>query len=501
MRAFHIGVAALAAALVAGCGGGSDTREDELTAKVEELETELEKRLTPEQVTEQVTDARNEGREEGRREGAREGNRLAEEAIEDKEEAEDELEEAQQALAQEKRQGNLRQRAPALIAAIKADFSSEEEITGVTVEYMRGGTRKVEPDDFYNRGSAPPSISGWSGGSFSRDVGDFNDTLYLYTNLGSPNTRPFWKVHGAEPLEMTAALEGIARGSSAQPNPDTSPGEDGTAGHQFSMLTISGSLGGTSGKFVCATGCSGTVNDDDDGIDDDVTFKNGRPDFSTESSWVFTPSSYKAAHQRDQDETYLYFGIWERSPKEASGTPDLRWIRGGGAETGTALANYGQLTGKATFTGGAIGQYVINKTSVGGIVEAGIFAADATLRADFTNNELDGEINNFRDRANPSSSLKGNIYLGGPDIADPDTGATLGAAGTTDGMAFGTVSGVRVTGDWQSRLYGQDNGTPVPADTECPNGCGADVAGVSGWFNADSGNDNIVAIGGAFAAD
>ena len=498
MKHSYIGLVALAAMVIAGCGGGSDTRENELTAKVEELEAALEKRPTDADVTK----ARQDGVSEGRTEGAQTGNQAAQDAERRRQEADQRRQEAEAELARERQQGNLRQRAPGLVAAIKADLASGEEVTGVTVEHMRGGTRKVEPDDFYDRGAAPPSISGWSGSSFSRDVGDFNDSLYLYTNLGSPNTRPFWKVLGSSPVRMTTALEEIARGSSAQPNPDTQvddPGTPSTIGHQFDELTISGSLGGTSGKFVCDS-CGGTVNDDDDGIDDDVTFKNGRPDFAAATNWVFTPNSYTAPHQRDRDETYLYFGIWERSPKEASGTPDFKWIRGGGAETGSDLANYGRLTGGATFTGGAIGQYAIDKTRVGGIVETGIFAADATLRADFDNNQLDGEIDNFRDRENPSSSLKGNIYLGGSDLSDPDTGATLSAAGATDGLAFGTVSGVRVTGVWQSRLYGQDNMTP-PADTECPNGCGADVAGISGWFNAHSGSDNIVAIGGAFAAD
>ena len=34
----------------------------------------------------------------------------------------------------------------------------------------------------------------------------------------------------------------------------------------------------------------------------------------------------------DQDDTYLYFGIWAREPKEASDTMnlDFQWIAGGG---------------------------------------------------------------------------------------------------------------------------------------------------------------------------
>ncbi len=195
MRAFHIGVAALAAALVAGCGGGSDTRENELTAKVEELEAELEKRATPEQVTEQVTDARNEGREEGRREGAREGNRLAEEAIEDKEEAEDELEEAQQELVEERAQGNLRVRVPKVITALA---TPPTEFTGSSVTRERGKSQVISFPAIgtYDDSTSLTDFSGWSGSRYARDLSGFNEELYFYTNIGAANTRSFWKLYG-----------------------------------------------------------------------------------------------------------------------------------------------------------------------------------------------------------------------------------------------------------------------------------------------------------------
>ena len=418
-------------------------------------------------------------------------------------EAQQAQQEAQQQIEEAQRQAALSQRVSGLLTALGADdLSTEHEEAGVTVEHMRGATggRKVEPNDFYARGSAAPGISGWQSASFTRETSANVDTLYLYTNIQSPNTRPFWKVHGISAVGMTATLQTIAAGGRAVPNADTN--SDNSDGHQYDELTISGSLGATGGTFTCATACTGTVGGDTDDVDSHVTFTGGKPVFDDATEWTFTPTSVTAAHQRPQDETYLYFGIWARHPKTATGTPDFKWIAGGGAQgigrTPAALtdANFEALTGTATFTGGAVGQYAIDKTSVGGQTSSGTFTAKATLRAKFdAPRQLSGQITEFR--AGGTSLAGWNVYLQG---SDSDTPATLVAAGTTGTtVASGTIDGVSATGTWAARLYGVDNMAP-PAGTQCPNGCRADVAGVTGWFNADSDPAGIVAIAGAFGA-
>lgn len=486
---------ALAVLLVAGCGGSSN--------RVSELETELEETQT---ALDEATAAAKEAAEAAKQAAAEaekaktaeaEAKRQAEEQQEEEAaklaEAQRQAQEAREEAEEVKRQGNLRQRIPGLLSALGAATLTEE--SGVTVEYMRGKNRKMEPDDFYTRGSAAPSISGWHSASFTRETSDNIDTLYLYTNIQPPNTRPFWKVHGTDPVDMTENLQEVATGSSASPNADTEPNTDG---HQYSELTISGRLGGTSGKFTCT--CGGVVGGDTNGVDNHVTFTGGKPDFDDPTAWDFTPNKVTDAHQREQDETYLYYGIWARHPKDAAGTTTgFRWIAGGGAEgpgrTTDALADYTSLTGTATFAGGAIGQYAIDKTSVGGQVKTGTFTAKATLRANFGDNELSGQITDFRE---DGSSLAGwNMYLQG---TDSDTPATLGAAGTNGTTTTsGTIDSVKATGTWAARLYGVDNAA-APADAQCPNGCAADVAGVTGWFNAASNPAGIVAIGGAFGA-
>ena len=490
---------ALAALMLAGCGGGSDNLRDERDAlqaeldevrqEAEELQDEvddLEEEVAglEEELDDRPTDADVTAAQQEAELAAQEAELAAQEA---REEAERRIEEVE-------RQGNLRQRIPGLLTALGAATLTEE--SGVTVEHMRGESREFGPDAFYTRGSAAPSISGWSSASFTRETSDDIDTLYLYTNIQPPNTRPFWKVHGTDPVTMDADLQEVAAGSSASPDADT---DDGTEGHQYSELTISGRLGGTSGTFTCS-GCTGVVGDETNGIDSHVTFTGGKPEFVAVGSWTFTPTQVTAAHQRDQDETYLYYGIWARHPKDASGTPGFRWIAGGGDEgpgrTTATLTDYASLTGRATFGGGAIGQYAIDKTSVGGQVKTGTFTAKATLRANFDDNELSGQITDFREG---DSSLTGwNLYLQG---ADSDTPATLGAAGTTGTpTTSGTIDGVNAMGAWAARLYGVDNAA-APAGTQCPNGCAADVAGVAGWFNArDADPARFVAIGGAFGA-
>ena len=229
--------------------------------------------------------------------------------------------------------------------------------------------------------------------------------------------------------------------------------------------------------------------------------------------WEFRAGSLIASHQRPQDETYLYFGIWAREPKDKDGTPDFKWIAGGGQET--PQPDFAALTGTARFVGGAVGQYAIDKTATGGSADIGIFTATATFDAAFdvdgdgtvnanTENKLSGSITGFR-KMEDGSALAGTLYLGGSGGANPPATLAGGGGGVeTVAGASGTIDGVKVTGSWEAKLYGVDNQDP-PEGATCPNGCAADVAGITGWFSADendapNGAGSVVAISGAFGA-
>ena len=377
-----------------------------------------------------------------------------------------------------------------------------------TVMWMRGGSLQFMPEGAYTSTSAPSVPGSWSrrGGFTSRSGDQTNlrrDTAYLYSNIQSPGTRAWWKVHGlADELTMNADLQKLARGSSARPNADTVPldvNNNATIGHQYDMLTVSGSLGGVSGRFTCS-GCGGTVGSNTDGIDADVTFVQGRPTFDAVANWTFERTgSVTSGYQMDQDDAFLYFGIWASEPDDVSGDPMFRYIAGGGALSGPLLTQFGALTGTATFTGGAIGKYATQGQVGQQNASIGTFTATATLTADFDANNnsgtLHGRITNFRDNGTPLAGWS--VTLGLPTSVG--TPANLSSASTT-GDTVASLGGVPAGGEWGATFHGSHNAVIPEADrvlypaTRYPV---VDLAGVTGWFNATS---DTAGIAGAFAA-
>ena len=421
-------------------------------------------------------------------------------------------------------QAELEQRAPKWISTLANTLPEED---GVTIEHMRGGRPTIGQTLTLLPGKSAPSISdsAFTGYGFSRgdkEAGTGEETLYLYTNIGSPNARPFWKVHGnnadtaidmsrSDPNFDNVAFTSIATGSRAIPlkSDDTSPDTSGAQEGVYDKLTIDGQLGGTDGTFTCPD-CGGTVggNDDGDGkIEGHVTFSSGKPKFGDPAKWEFKVDTDKLTsnHERPQDETYLYFGFWESEPEEADGTPVFRWIHGGG-HNGTggtnALGSIADLTGTADYSGSAIGKYAIDKTKSGGTAKLGTFTATVALSASFDDRDmLSGRISSFKD--DQGGSLSGALVLKGNDsnsasINGVEVSATTGVTGKIDG--------VNVTGGWVATFRGVPNQAAPDGET-CTNGCAADVAGVTGWFHADDGdqaggdNADVAAIAGAFAAD
>ena len=440
-------------------------------------------------------------------------------------------------------QAELEQRAPKWVAALDglgsggaADSGEFAQYSGVTVSHMRGGKRTVQPNAFTGSGPTPPSISGFTPASFAQKGGIRNthdQTIYLYTNIGSPNSRPFWKVHGntATGLPVTVSTESGEEGmvTVTAPAPGTSnsirvtgttptfsigSGTPSVTNHDEAR--IAATYGGISGHLVCrgvGSQCAGNAKG-----------SAGKLIVGTSTAtWSFVPNSFTSFLQRDQDDTYLFFGIWASEPESPDGIPDLGWISGGDSGA-ISEANFSNLDGKATFTGGVIGQYAIDKTGSGGNVKAGIFTAAAKFEATFddgsTSDTLSGQIETFKER--DGSSLTGwRLYLGGASNADTTPLTAAGTGGAIAG-AVGKVDGVDVSGSWMATLHGADNGT-APDNVKCPEpGCAADLAGVTGWFRANgtgvnANNDGdppvlepvavsgtvpaIVSIAGAFAAD
>ena len=426
---------------------------------------------------------------------------------------------ANRRIEQAEEQANVNVRAPKLLAAL--DLSPDEEIRA-TVSRLRGGTLQFRPNGAYTRGSAAPTVPGsWQNrASFTRQGGTTannlaNETVYLYSDIKTPGSRPFWKVHGLS-VTMTGSIKSLARGRSAQAGADTNPN---VAGRQFSEVTISGSLNGTGGKFTCsASDC--TCDDIPCGastairtkIAKLVKFNQGQPTFTTIGEWTFEPSSLTASSYRmPQDDAYLYFGIWVSETVQVDGTPDFQYIIGGGGvtvnkDTGVVTrtisvpSNFAGLTGTAEFRGGAVGKYA----TVGQVgqqnAKIGTFTATATFAANFGDGSdegnLHGQLTDFREGGNTLAGWR--VTLGDTDNVG---NATSVSSAATSGITIGTIGGVPVSGAWGAALRGSNNYdefTEVQRvkypKTKYPT---ADLAGVTGWFDATS---DTAALAGAFGA-
>jgi len=602
MKHAHIGLVALAAVLVAGCGGGSDNGGGSSSFDVEDLTRELRSALvavegqtytiaagkTHEVDVEggqivfsgcpdgcSVTVSRSNGQvvvtgsvDDVEVEFKRtptpqpptvttrpttpttpttETNTALEQERERNRRLQEQLNEANQ-RANSAQDGPRAERLVGVLAALAGSNSDNNHYRTATVQHERPPSR--QNIDVGTLDSKPASLAGWTTGKefFQSATATHGHKAYLYTDLDDPKARgaqrEYWKVYADATPEVT-----VTAGTNAPTVSDTDEAAsiritgspipykiDGTRASssptfagEFATLEIGASFGGTPGKLVCSDGCGGTTAGDGDDVDDYFKRTNGKPNFGTaaaDGTWTFQSTDLKAFHDRDHDETYLYFGYWMNMPEELTGTPGFEWIRGGssGDLDGVIITAAG-LEGTAKYTGSATGQYAINTLAE---TSFGPFTATVNLNADFgeasnsDGNTLSGSIRNFQA---PDSSSAGTwvLYLRGAGSAS-HAALTGSATGTiqlrdssteTNPLSDSKIGGVSVSGDWGATLHGVDNAGAAnkPDGVTCPNGCAADVAGFAGWFRAAGNNvagDNveavnigapaIVSIAGAFAA-
>ena len=105
------------------------------------------------------------------------------------------------------------------------------------------------------------------------------------------------------------------------------------------------------------------------------------------------------------DDSYMYFGWWKRE-LESTGVLSFQMFSDGMHEVADTTA---ALTGTATYTGPAVGQYAIYQPA-GDDSEAGSFTARAELTANFgavdTEGMLSGQVTNFSNASDWSITLK-----------------------------------------------------------------------------------------------
>ena len=488
----------------AACSGGDDglsmAEEEALQERLEQAEREAAEAERAQQEAERAQrEAEQEAADAAQAEREAEAARQAElEAA--RRAAEEAQRRAQEQIEQERQraqqQGNINLRAEPVRTKLAAVVAASE--LEATVTYAPGRQKVFRPNRTLDRGAAP-SISGWSGASFTGKTGTTSELAYLYTDIGSPAKRAFWKVYGKDVVSTdTDWATADAKPSSFGNDRYLYQDADGNQDDQDSV-SRGGTYDGASGTFTCDSSCNIQA-----GADGTLTFT---------GIWTFTAStSGLRAGVGDslQDAAYLYFGIWDQEPLEASDTSatnrDFDYIAGGGAAPITDLSGFG-ANDTATFEGGAVGRYVINRP--GQDARIGTFTAKTVLNATSLGNApmIQGRISDFRE---DGSALGDDwtVFLGGTANAP----ASFASGSVADGaIASARIDGIATTtGAWDADLYGTLNPgysdfyetgeTAGTGQVKCPaSACpAADLAGVAGWFNAS--HTTAAAIAGAFAA-
>ena len=182
-------------------------------------------------------------------------------------------------------------------------------------------------------------------------------------------------------------------------------------------LTRGGTYDGYSGTFSCRSADAASPACNISAAETDALSFNG--------PWKFTATLTREISRREQDTEFLYFGIWAFDPTNPADDTNLHafeFVFGGDATND--IANFGTLTGTATFAGGAIGKYALAKVG-GRAAKIGTFTATATFSASFGDSPtISGRITEFKDGG---SSLGSNwhVFLG----ASASTSAPLTATG------------------------------------------------------------------------
>lgn len=501
---------ALAAMLLAGCGGGGDNLRDERDALQAELE-DTQKDL--EEVKAAAKQAAAEAEEAKKAEAAAKSQADAA--------AQQRQDEAARRTAAEQEQKRLETEAEkatqrvntAEAKQVLAGLDDAIASASVTVVGKHGATATVTTIPATGSSASGSSMGRWFKTSRTRQDATNVDRLEVYTDVEALKSILFQastynadgsvvdnegKVTGS--VEISAdrpdTAAGVFPGVSAAPTPfnyldrgyddqaakDAALAECGadetacrnaanripvrnTDRHpdRYSYET-GGTLGGASGTFRCSAADTDTA----------CTVQNRGNTFAFAGPWKFIPNAN--AKVRVEDGEWMRFGWWARQQR-SNDAWTFHTFHGGTTPTDTS-----DVTGTATYTGPASGYYAM---SLPGTAQSrhGRFDASATLRANFANDKLSGSVTNFQQEPDWSLTLKE------ADIAD--SGA---ASNPTDGVSWTVGDETTDGGEWAAQFYSN-----VPLATSGIAG-GIRPAGVAGTFEAEFGDVVVGRMVGAFGA-
>ena len=487
---FFLGVALIA---LGACGGGGNGEA--------QLRTDLEAAQAAQAEAEKAAEEAEAARKKAEEEAAEaERKLLAEEAA--REEAEDEAEEerlaadeaeqerlaaeaGQQRLAEaaeKARQAASRAEARAAFAGLggSADNGTRSDPGTVTVTPRNGQTAIVTATamsivDFESKRRS--SSGRWTITTLSNAGSTHNDDLVAYSDLGGPKPIPIQQVHPGKDFMKVADTSYVTFMVGEDDADDISPisSQFPTGGHTAEIeitvdsdgddtndrtALISGKFDGASGHYQCAGG-----------LPSDCKIEHTGGGYILTGVWTFRV--LESAKVNVDDTSYMYFGWWKRE-LESTGVFSFEMFSNGMK----AVGNIARLTGTATYTGPAVGQYAIYQPA-GDDSGAGSFTARAELTANFSatggaQGMLSGRVTNFNNASDWS------ITLNSQPIAN-------GAVARVDGNVSWTIAGNTEDGGmWDAQFF-----SDVVGSTAIPEG-------VAGTFDAKF--DDVGRLIGAFGA-
>ena len=465
------------------CGGSGDS------ARVTDLEAELaveqEAREEAEREASEAEERRLAALEEARQaelyaEEAEEDRRAAEEAERVAEEQRDVAEAERQRLQDEREkaeQAASRAKAKAAFEGLggREDTGTRSDPGAVSIMPRFGQTATVTTTPAFQFASTGRSSSGqWSITTLSNDGSTHVDDLVVYSDIGGP-TRVLLTEHSTYGSLFSAVgdTNNIGATLSGNEHPIASarfPGGGRSLTFEHTIDTtdddadnpdttrFTGSFGGATGNFECTGTCK-------------VAHEGGSIYNLSSGNWTFTTSN--TARTPVDDTSYMYFGWWKRQQKSDEAL-SFEMFSGGMHE----VANIPDaLTGTATYTGPAVGQYAIYQP-LGTQSTSDSFTARAELTADFgaagAEGTLSGRITSFSNASDWSVALQSQTIVSG-------------AVTRVDNSVSWTISGnTEVGGEWSARFF-----SDVAGSTAYPEG-------VAGTFDAKF--DDVGRLIGAFGA-
>jgi len=345
-----------------------------------------------------------------------------------------------------------------------ADAKANEAKLNSLADALQGATPNNNfsafPDPKDPKDAADPqAITGWKGSAHTGTHNGNPVTRVVYTNKGPDTQVDFgdWKPTGDdEPPTEVSGVYTITNALAKYIEITGLPSDPNHKGVEIGTVGVAGKFAGADGKFKAT---SGTV--------EIKVNQDGKPMF-TSQNLRFTPD--KGAKATQEDKSYVSLGWWMVTDKDdSSKVTDVQtraWKTGDNYVTDSnRLAN---LIGKATFEGISVGKYT-HRT--GSSVAGGHFNADATLEMDYAESDpgkLSGTIENFmQDGKSIGNGWK--VELGSWGTSKFSTGGSVvtpsGAVslpGAEEDNAQGTFGSLKLGGDWNANLVGNDRKDNAP---------------------------------------